>query len=215
MTHHVKLVDRRPELQGDWNGPFWGGIETISLGSCRPESSSHRPTVEARLAHDGTRLFGIFDVQDRFVRCTQTEFQGEVWKDSCVEIFLRPPGDFYFNFEFNCGGALRCSFRHIDGIKPPEFLRQDRKDRIQIFHSLPSLIEPEIAEETRWRLEFAIPIEVIGECLRRHLRFSGTTWHGNLYKCADESSHPHWLSWAPVPELNFHRPDYFGELIFS
>ena len=27
-------------------------------------------------------------------------------------------------------------------------------------------------------------------------------WRGNFYKCADESSHPHWASWAPIgPEL--------------
>jgi hypothetical protein len=215
MTYQIQLVDRKPEFQGLWDGPFWSCIEAVRLDSCRPESSAHRPAVQVRLAHDDSSLFGIFDVKDRYVRCTHTEFQDEVWKDSCVEIFLHPPGNFYLNFEFNCGGALRCSANSIDGTEEPEFLSRRQKDRIQIYHSLPSIIDTEIPDATRWMLEFAIPKEAIEECLGRPLGFSGTTWRGNLYKCADESSHPHWLSWAPVAELNFHRPDCFGKLIFS
>ena len=38
----------------------------------------------------------------------------------------------------------------------------------------------------------------------------------NFYKCADRTAHPHFLAWnrvdAPAPD--FHRPDFFGELIF-
>ena len=43
----------------------------------------------------------------------------------------------------------------------------------------------------------------------------GATWRANFYKCGDETSHPHWLSWSPVKELNFHAPDDFGELKFT
>ena len=38
-------------------------------------------------------------------------------------------------------------------------------------------------------------------------------WRGNFYKCADESSHPHWASWRPIGEkLDFHTPEFFGEI---
>jgi cellulose/xylan binding protein with CBM9 domain len=44
----------------------------------------------------------------------------------------------------------------------------------------------------------------------------GQTWRGNLFKCGDETSHPHWASWAPIgQELNFHQPEKFGELRFE
>jgi hypothetical protein len=215
MLYRVTLVNHTPEFRGEWNGPFWRDIEPIRLDSCREESSTHRPLVRVRLAHDNGQLFGIFDVQDRFVRCTRTGFQDEVWKDSCVEIFLRPPGDHYFNFEFNCGGALRCSFRHVDCSREPDLLTPVQGALVRIYHSLPAVVDPEIPDEIHWTLEFAIPRGVIEDCLKKELQFSGTTWRANLFKCADESSHPHWLSWAPVPELNFHRPGSFGELIFS
>ena len=41
-------------------------------------------------------------------------------------------------------------------------------------------------------------------------------WFDTFFKCADESSHPHWASWSPLgAELNFHTPEYFQELYFE
>jgi hypothetical protein len=45
----------------------------------------------------------------------------------------------------------------------------------------------------------------------------GVTWRANFYKCADKTSHPHWLTWAPVnyPKPKFHLPEYFGRIEFE
>jgi hypothetical protein len=215
MKHRIGFVTGWPEMQGEWDGEFWHDVEALAISHFRPESSPHHPVVHVKLAHDNAHLFGIFDVKDRFVRCVHTGFQDEVWKDSCVEIFLRPPGGTYFNFEFNCGGAMRASFRSVAGLSPVINLTEDQVSRIRVFHSLPLRIEPELTQEVAWKLEFAIPIEVMEECLKEALPLSGASWRGNLYKCADESSHPHWLAWSPVPEVNFHLPEFFGEFEFS
>lgn len=215
MTYQICSAPASPEMRGDYDGPFWSRMPPLSIDQCRPESSTHRPLVHARLAHNTTCLFGIFHVRDRYVRCIRTEFQSEVWKDSCVEIFLQPPGGRYFNFEFNCGGAVRCSCRPVDGSGRPHVLTFEQGQAIGIAHSLPSVIDPEISGEQLWTLEFSIPLRVFEESLGASLRFSESTWKGNLFKCGDETSHPHWLSWSPVPEVNFHRPDCFGDLVFA
>jgi len=45
---------------------------------------------------------------------------------------------------------------------------------------------------------------------------AGQTWRGNFYKCAEDNSHPHWASWAPIGErLNFHVPEHFAPLHFA
>ena len=36
-----------------------------------------------------------------------------------------------------------------------------------------------------------------------------------FFKCGDKTSHPHWASWNPVDELNFHLPRCFSEIIFE
>ena len=48
------------------------------------------------------------------------------------------------------------------------------------------------------------------------------TWNGlearmNLYKCGDNLSHPHFLSWRPIAteKPDFHRPEFFERVKFQ
>ncbi len=81
-----------------------------------------------------------------------------------------------------------------------------------IYRSLPDRAEPEIAEPVHWRLEFAIPFALLDKWVGP---FAPAEWRANLYKCGDETSHPHWASWAPMDKLNLHLPRSFGTLIFE
>jgi hypothetical protein len=86
--------------------------------------------------------------------------------------------------------------------------------RIEIYHSLPEIVDPEIIDETIWTIEFTIPFAMFEKYVGPLKPVVGQTWRGNLYKCADGSSHPHWATWAPIDELNFHLPHCFGYLNF-
>lgn len=39
----------------------------------------------------------------------------------------------------------------------------------------------------------------------------------NLFKCGDELSHPHFLSWQPIrtEKPDFHRPEFFAQVRFG
>lgn len=219
LAYKIPSTKETPELRGLWEGPAWGQISPASVQHFRPESSSHHPKTEFKLQHDEAGLFGIFKVQDRYVRCLHTAFQSEVFTDSCVEIFLQPKKHLgYFNFEFNCGGALRAYFitdptREAGTFKEYSILDEGANHRIQRFHSLLEVPEPEEDKDITWFLEFHIPFDV----LEKHAGplEQPRLWRGNLYKCADESSHPHWAAWSPVSELNFHKPADFGDLHFE
>ena len=81
--------------------------------------------------------------------------------------------------------------------------------------SLPKTVDPEISEAVRWQVNFFIPFAVLEEYVGALGSVEGQEWRGNFYKCADEGSHPHWASWAPVDEFNFHLPRCFGSLRFA
>ena len=64
-----------------------------------------------------------------------------------------------------------------------------------------------------WSVGMCVPFDLIGadpDNLPSSIR-------ANFYKCADKSAHPHFLSWSPidVPSPDFHRPEFFGELILQ
>jgi hypothetical protein len=217
----LKRAQLPPGTETDWDNALWKGANTLEVAHFRPESSDHRPRTRARLLYDSSGIFGIFHVEDRYVRCVRTKYFDEVWKDSCVEFFAQPrPGAGYFNFEFNCGGAFLCSYivnpeRTKDGFKEFAKVPPEIGHAIQARSSLPRLIEQEIKEPVVWTLAFFIPFSIFEQYVGALKTISGQVWRGNFYKCADESSHPHWASWSPVDELNFHLPRCFGTVRFA
>src|SRR5262245_25252266 len=111
MIYQIHYRPHLPELISEWTAPEWQLAEVAEITHFRPESSSHRPRTKVRLLGSGMGLHGIFHVQDRYVRCIRQNYFDDVWKDSCVEFFVQPkPQSGYFNFEFNCGGALLCNY---------------------------------------------------------------------------------------------------------
>ena len=217
----VRSAAVKPDLTGHWDGPAWDQAETLELIHFRPEGSDHKPKTSVRLLYNSSGIFGIFRIEDHYVRSIHTKYLSPVYKDSCVEFFVKPKQDKgYFNFEFNCGGALLCTYI-VDPTRTPEgfrdFLKLSEEDgkQILIYHSMPDIVELEITEAVTWFLEFFIPFSLLEQYVGSIGNVSNQSWHANFYKCGDETSHPHWASWTPLPEKNFHMPECFGTLSFE
>ncbi len=204
-----------------WDSLPWSELPSLSVDAFRPEGSDHRPDTRARFCHDGHNLFGLFSVQDRYVRSVHTQFQSRTHRDSCVEVFLHPkPALGYFSFEFNAGGAYAALYisdhtRTADLFKAYTRLTPEDVRGVRVYPSLPAVIEPEIAGPTHWTLGLQIPVAALGPYVGDIGPLSGQSWRANVYKCADETSHPHWAAWSPVSQLNFHLPECFGEFVFA
>jgi len=203
-------------LTANWDDAVWEKAETLEIRNFRPEGSDHRPQTSARLLYDARGIHGIYRVQDRYVRCERTEYGSDAWKDSCVEFFVQPKPDCgYFNLEMNCGGAFLC-WHIIDPTPAPQFfMPPEIGQQIKTRSSLPRTVDPEITEPVTWMLQFFVPFAVYEKMVGPLGEIPGQTWRGNFYKCGDETSHPHWASWSPVDEFNFHLPRCFGEIRFE
>jgi len=184
------------------------------------ERPAHFPRTQAKLAYDARCLYVVFRVEDNFVRAVASKHQDPVYKDSCVEFFFTPglnTADGYFNLEMNCGGTMLFHFQKVprqNSLTIPA----SELDRIEVAHSLPQRIDPEIRDSTTWVVEYRMPFDLLLAYFPdTQPPKSGSRWRANFYKCADETSQPHWLTWAlidhPVPD--FHRPESFGILEFD
>jgi hypothetical protein len=79
MDYIIRLASAAPSLQPDWTDPIWQQGETLKVEHFRPEGSDHRPATSARLLYDAKGLYGIFRVEDRYVRCVRTGYHDPVW----------------------------------------------------------------------------------------------------------------------------------------
>ena len=209
---------------GAWDGPLWRPAETLEVTHFPWPDSGHRPRTRARFLYDDEFIGVIFHVEDQYVQATARRFQDSVCADSCVEFFVSPlpDSDAYFNFEVNCGGTMllaRCASAEEREAGTASVRVSDADGAtIPVAASMPQIVEPEIAEPTVWTLEYHVPFALFASYFDLPARpAAGTRWQGNVYKCGDRTSHPHWGSWAPVdtPAPSFHQPEYFQPFLFA
>jgi hypothetical protein len=218
-TYRVQRMKDNPTIDADWNKAAWKGVTPVTLEYYMGEEPVHQPKVQAKAAYDDQYVYLIWKVEDRYVLAKRTKHDQDVYRDSCVEFFFTPGSDpaerGYFNLETNCTGVKLFGV-HVPGRKDEKLTAQDFAG-IVTASSLKGVIAPEIATPTTWTLEYKIPLSLLEKLGKIERPRPGVTWRGNFYKCADETSHPHWLTWSPVTnaEPSFHLPKYFGVLVFE
>lgn len=223
MQYLVRKTAQIPDLSPHADLSSWSNADLLHVDQFRPEGSSHRPQTDVRMLHRDDHIFVRFDVHDQYIRCVRDQYQDIVSRDSCVEFFLKPkPTPGYFNFEINCGGTMLL-YHITDPTRAPDaFFTQfapipwDQAQHIQIQSSLPKRIDPEITAPTPWQLTVSIPLNILESHAGPLAPLAGQTWQANFFKCADESSHPHWATWSPITgPLRFHQPQFFGPIKFE
>ena len=174
----------------------------------------YKPSVEFRIGlfEDGLRL--EWKVDEQSIRALQGVPGGEVYEDSCVEFFFQPSADdpHYYNFEWNAIGNLCVSWRtgRFDAEPAPAGVY----DLVLAEASCGAVPFAERPSDGPWTLKVCIPAEALWKSGLKSLR--GLKARGNFYKCGDGLAVPHFVTWAPIAteKPDYHRPEFFGELIF-
>jgi hypothetical protein len=218
-TYKVHKISSPPVINAVWDKMPWNGIEPLSISHYMGDKPGHFPFTQAKVAYDNDAIYVIFRVEDRYVKAVADKHQGPVYLDSCVEFFFSPGRDSkegYFNLEMNCGGTML--FHHqMEPRTDQTPISEDQLREVEVAHTLPQIVDPEITTDTTWTVEYSIPFSILEDYHSFPGPEAGAVWRANFYKCGDKTSHPHWLTWAPVdfPKPNFHLPQYFGVLEFQ
>ena len=187
-------------------------VNTYKIGIVNwPNDFPEKPEVSVDVTNDHEAICLHYHVRGRQLRAVTTEDQGPVWEDSCVEFFCQVPGDpHYMNFETNCIGAMVGSRRlgraeDVQPFPPEEMALISRKCSFprEAFEEKDGMFE--------WEVELRIPLSLI---FRESKPVFPQRLRVNFYKCADKTKYPHFLSWQPIPlpQPNFHCPEFFGEI---
>lgn len=176
-----------------------------------PDEFPYSPEAAFRMAWCPEGLLVHYRVSEQSVRARYADDGGMVWTDSCVECFIRnADNDTYYNIECNCIGTLLAASG--DGRHDRVPVATELRSAVLRWASLGSEPFEERKETTAWEVALVIPATLF----KAHpIRLeAGNVLRANFYKCGDELTVPHFLSWNPieVAQPDFHRPEYFGEL---
>jgi len=220
MSYTVKRAKGSITIDGNWNKSAWKDVEPLELTYYMGERPEHLPKTQAKLVYDDDAVYVIFRVEDQYIRAVAQKHQDMVCRDSCAEFFFTPGTDVakgYYNLEMNCGGIMLMYFQVVPR-QPRTKLTPEDFEQIQVAHSMPTQVDPEITEPTVWTVEYRIPNTLISKYANDPvLPAPGVTWRANFFKCGDQTSKPHWLTWSYVdrPKPDFHVPECFGTLTFE
>ena len=204
----IKFISKLEEMpQADIINTLTTETHAEGISCVNWEEYPYAPEVSVRLAYSEKALVLLYKVSEEHVLGKVLENNGPVWEDSCVETFIKDPvNEGYYNIEVNCIATKlaahrlsRTEFEHFDEQKIAE---------IKCYSSLEHK-ETEL-ENQEWSLLEIIPFSSIG------LEKAPEYLEVNFYKCGDNCSRAHYLSWSPIglPKPNFHCPEFFGKIRF-
>ena len=174
---------------------------------------NYKPITYFNIARSETSIFIKFSVHGTMLKAIYSNDQDPVHEDSCVEFFCKPiEAEKYTNFEFNCIGTCSASSRKGRNEEVMAF-NTDEMQTIKRYPSMGRRAFNEMEGMFEWELTVEIPFKLIG----LNPQNLPNRMLGNFYKCADGTDSMHFVSWNPVKteKPDFHRPEYFGELILA
>ncbi len=125
----------------------------------------------------------------------------KLWAISEVcEIFISHDKlDFYREFEFAPDGRfLDIDIKYIEGNRKTDFYWVSNLEYKSEVH------------ENYWDGFAFIPWSAFDNKFPK----VGDIWHGNFYRILTRDEKELYLAWNPVYKINFHQPQYFGEILF-
>jgi len=182
------------------------GLEELSIDRFPWDENHYRPESHARLGWTRGGLHVLMYSREPAVRAQETRIGGEVYKDSCLELYIGAAEEpVYFNLECNPAGVM-----HIG-------IGTERAGR-RVLAACPAgmRIATSLHKGAWWAVEYVVPADFLLSEGSIRLE-NGAKLRGNAYKCGDLSAFRHHGMWNLVdwPKPDFHRPEFFGDLILQ
>ena len=203
-------IERNPDPVADGFG-IPSGLDAAYISSYVWDENHYCPESRAYVGWNEKGLHVWMLSLETVLRMEVKQYGGRVCDDSCLEFFLNPsPGksDTYLNYECS---PLPCVF----------FSTGSARENRNILPALPPGMLPHsiVLPQKGWSISYLIPADYLKKEFGVELR-SGLRMKGNFYKCGDLTPYPHFGSWNPIdahlfPQPDFHRPEFFEEMILE
>lgn len=217
-SYTIKRTTARPVLSGQIEASAWRRADVLAIDNWPWYQQGDKQPTAARVLYDDAAIYVQFQCTDRHIYSRTTELNGPVYKDSCVEFFAMVQPDVepdYFNFEANCCGVFHVGFG--PGRKDRNLISPELASQIEVAGSEPGPTRDESPNDANWWLAARLPFDTLGRFTGRAIAPKpADRWRANFYRIGGKTDVQH-ACWnrIEVPRADFHRPEYFGQVIFE
>jgi hypothetical protein len=186
-------------------------LETQSIDNLLWSDNAYKPCVSFVIGNSTHSIYLRYTVFEDDISAHYTQNNDPVFEDTCVEFFIAIGNDSrYYNIEFNRIGT--CLMAYSDGRNSINHLPLDIVDEIR---TQSEILPAGMGFKYGWQLTVMIPLTAF--IYHVGIDVNNLACRGNFYKCGDKLEKRHFLSWSKIEFTtpNFHKPNFFGILLFN
>lgn len=214
-SHAVATVKDQLAIDGNLSEKAWARAKAITLMFPWDEQTGAKQRTTVKLLRDQTYLYVGYECEDTDLTVRYEKRDDPVYKDDCVEIFLRPDAttDHYIGLEMNARGVLYDSFYPF----PSKLGRELDLDGVLLKTSLRGTLNQSGDRDQGWTLELAIPWASLSKLTNGRPPVAGTTWRAQINRWDGTEPHRRMSNWGHpgLKRPNPHNPERFGRLQFN
>ena len=191
---------------------FLNGIEQQNIDTLLWSDNGYKPLVSFAIVFTEDAILLKYFITEKYFKADYHQINDPVYKDSCVEFFIAFGDDeSYYNLEFNAIGTSLIGYG--SGKNDRRILNELVISKIKSQHQITTSADDK--DDTNWELTLNIPFTIFVH--NNITSLAGKNCRANFYKCGDDLTVPHFLSWNAVhnSQPNFHLPQFFGVISFA
>ena len=212
-SHTVNAIREKIEVDGRLTEKAWANAAPITLMFPWEEQTGVKQRTTVRLMRDQTYLYVGYECEDVDITATHENRDDPVYKDDCVEIFLKPSEktDHYIGLEMNARGVLFDYYYSFPEKNDKTF----NLDGVLLKTTLRGTLNQGDDRDQAWSLELAIPWNSLNNGLPPA---SGDQWRAQINRWDGTEAKGRRLSmWchSGLKRTHPHNPERFGHLLFK
>jgi Carbohydrate-binding family 9 len=199
-------------VDGKLDDAPWAAAPDVGDFVVNRDGSPSQHKTQAKVLYDDSFLYFAFRCADQNIWSTMKKRDQRLWEEEVVEVFLKadPNQTSYIELEVNPLGTMIDIFL-LDVRKPLRF-ESWNSEKLKWAVQVDGTVDGKDGDR-EWTCEIALPMEDIVPAPHRPPK-PGDRWRLNLYR-VEKLPVKALLAWIPTLKDDFHRPEMFGEIVFS
>lgn len=202
-------------VDGDLSDKAWANAKPITLMFPWDAQTGAKQKTTVRLLRDQTYLFVGYDCEDEDLTASYEKRDDPVYKDDCVEIFLKPDPttDHYIGLEMNARGVLFDYFFNF----PEKNDYSLNLEGVLLKTSLRGTLNQSGDKDQGWSLELAIPWRALQSLSNGQQPASDAQWRAQINRWDGTEPNRRLSMWTASgkKQPNPHNTERFGFLQFN
>lgn len=211
-VYEVSRTGMPIKVDGKLDDPAWVTARPAENFVNNRDGSISPYKTEAKILYDDKFLYFAFRCIDDNIWATMKRRDQHLWEEEVVEVFLQadPRQSSYIELEVNPLGAMIDIF--LLDIRKPLHYESWNSEKLQWAVRVDGTVDGNGGDK-EWTCEIALPMEDIVPAPHMPPK-PGDRWRLNLYR-VEKKPAPAALAWSPTLTNDFHKPNMFGEIVFT